>query len=239
MIAGIMQPYFFPYFGYFDHISRCDKWVVFDITQYTPKSWMTRNRILHPKTGFLYINCDVHGSQNMVISEVTLKDPDTSRSKLLGQLSHYRKLAPYYRQVVTLVEQAFGEAKSNSLTDVNVSALHAICKYLDIPFSPIIASKADFSLPRITHPGQWALEITTLLGADTYLNTPGGRELFRPEEFASRCIKLAFTRVPKFVYACSPYQFEPHLSILDMLMWNSAYEVQVRIGKEKIDYLDR
>lgn len=236
MTAGIMQPYFFPYFGYFDHISRCDAWVVFDITQYTPKSWMTRNRILHPKNGFMYVSCDVHGSQSMVVSDVTLKDPAASRAKLLGQLSHYRKHAPHYRQVVTLVERAFGQAGSDTLTAVDVSALRVVCEYLDITFAPIVASEADFPLPHIAHPGQWALEIAALLGADRYLNTPGGRELFRPEEFAARGIGLSFTRVPEFTYACGPYQFGPNLSILDVLMWNAPEEVRAHLGKAEVDH---
>ena len=46
---GIMQPYFFPYLGHFALIAHTDAWVVFDITQYTPKTWMNRNRVLHPK----------------------------------------------------------------------------------------------------------------------------------------------------------------------------------------------
>ena len=236
MILGVMQPYFFPYFGYFDHISRCDKWVVFDISQYTPKSWISRNRILHPKSGSMYINCDVHGSQNMIIADVRLKDADASRRKLLGRLCHYRKYAPYYRQVTAIVEQSFSEAESDSLTDVNISALRAVCGYLGIHFSPVIASEAGFPLPRIVHSGQWALEIADLLGADTYLNTPGGRELFRPEEFSARGIRLAFTRVPEFTYACGPFQFESKLSILDVLMWNSLEEVRARLGKSDTDY---
>jgi len=55
MRLGIMQPYFFPYLGHFSLISSVDKWIVFDVTQYTPKTWMNRNRILHPKTGWQYV----------------------------------------------------------------------------------------------------------------------------------------------------------------------------------------
>jgi len=237
MIAGIMQPYFFPYFGYFDHISRCDTWVVFDITQYVPKSWMTRNRIQHPKQSWQYINCDVHGSIKMPISSVKLCDCMKTRDKVLGQLDHYKKYAPCYRQVVQIVERAFDAARSDSLTDLGVSGLTAVCDYLSIPFSPIIASEAGFALPEITYPGQWALEICTLLGAKTYLNTPGGRELFRPEEFAERGIRLGFTGTPSFVYDCKPYAYEPHLSILDVLMWNSPEEVCAQCGKEPVEYV--
>ena len=237
MIAGIMQPYFFPYFGYFDHISRCDTWVVFDLTQYTPKSWMTRNRIQHPNQGWQYIVCEVHGSQNIPISSVSLCDRMKTRNKVLGQLNHYKKYAPYHKQVVHIVESAFDAARSDFLTDINVSGLSAVYDYLSFPFSPIIASEAGFTLPEITHPGQWALEICTLLGAETYLNTPGGRGLFRPEEFAQRGIRLGFTGIPRFVYDCKPYAYEPYLSILDVLMWNSPEEVRAQCGREAIDYV--
>lgn len=237
MIAGIMQPYFFPYFGYFDHISRCDTWVVFDLTQYTPKSWITRNRIQHFKQGWQYIVCEVHGSQNMPISSVRLCDRVKTRNKLLGQLKHYHKYAPYYKQVVQMVERAFNESRSDALTDIDVSAMSAVCEYLSIPFKPIIASKAGFALPEIQHPGQWALEICTLLDVKIYLNTPGGRALFRPEEFTTRGIQLGFTGIPRFEYDCTPYTYEPYLSILDVLMWNSPEEVRAHCGREAIDYM--
>ena len=237
MITGIMQPYFFPYFGYFDHISRCDTWVVFDLTQYTPKSWMTRNRMQHPKQGWQYIACEVHGSQNILISSVRLHDRVKTRNKILGQLGHYKKHAPYYKQVTAIVECAFDAARSDFLTDINVSGLSAVCDYLSIPFSPIIASEAGFTLPEITHPGQWALEICALIGAKTYLNTPGGQALFRPEEFAARGIRLGFTGMPRLEYDCKPYVYEPHLSILDVLMWNGPEEVRAQCGREAIDYV--
>jgi hypothetical protein len=238
MIAGIMQPYFFPYFGYFDHISRCDIWVVLDITQYTPQSWMNRNRILHPEKSWQYLGCNIcHASQNTPISSIRLLDVAQTRKKMLGQLVHYQRRAPYYRQVVELVERSFAEARSDQLTDVDVSGLSVVCDYLSIPFTPVIASEAEFALPEITHAGQWALEICTRLGATAYLNTPGGREIFHPDEFKARGIRLGFTRVPEFVYDCPSFAYEPHLSILDVLMWNSPEKVWDAMGKTPVDYV--
>lgn len=237
MIAGIMQPYFFPYFGYFDHISRCDTWVVLDITQYTPQSWMNRNRILHPEEGWQYAGCHVRRvSEKTPISSVCLVDKNKARKKLLGQLAHYSRRAPYYRSVVELVERSFAKTRSDRLADMNVSGLSTVCEYLSLPFAPIMASEANFVLPEITYAGQWALEIASLLGAEIYLNTPGGRDIFRPDEFTARGMKLGFTRVPEFAYECSPYVFEPNLSILDVLMWNDPEAVRQEMGKTPIDY---
>ena len=238
MIAGIMQPYFFPYIGSFDHISRCDAWVVLDLTQYTPQTWMNRNRMLHPRESWFYITLPVKKtSEKQPIVDVHAQKPSDTCAHLLRQLVHYKKHAPYYRQVVEIVEQAFAQARSDSLTDINVSGLSAVCAYLSISFTPVIASETDFVLPEITHPGQWALEIATLLGADVYLNPPSGRTLFRPEEFAARNIRLGFTRVPDFTYECGPYGYEPSLSILDALMWNDPQTVRSALGRAPIDYI--
>ena len=48
MKLGIMQPYLFPYIGYFQLISAVDIWVVFDDVQYIRHGWVNRNRILSP-----------------------------------------------------------------------------------------------------------------------------------------------------------------------------------------------
>ena len=47
MKLAVMQPYFFPYLGYFDLINQVDTWIVFDIVQFIRHGWINRNRILH------------------------------------------------------------------------------------------------------------------------------------------------------------------------------------------------
>lgn len=237
MICGIMQPYFFPYFGYFEHIWRCDKWVVFDLTQYTPKSYMTRNSILHPVAGSQYIKIDVKKTHREdKISSVRLLSPGESEKRILNQIRHYKKRAPYYEQVVNLIQNGMESAKSDSLVDMNISVLTAVCEYLTIPFKPIIASKADYQLPPITHPGQWALEIARLENADIYLNPPGGKPIFIPREFSDYNIKLGFAPSPDFIYATPGYIFERKLSIIDVLMWNSPETARAQFGKLEVEW---
>ena len=57
MKLAIMQPYFFPYIGYFQLMNYVDEWVVFDDIQFIDKGWINRNRILHPdpNKSFQYI----------------------------------------------------------------------------------------------------------------------------------------------------------------------------------------
>ena len=46
MIVAIMQPYFFPYIGYFQLMKAVDCFVFYDDAQFMKGGWVNRNRIL-------------------------------------------------------------------------------------------------------------------------------------------------------------------------------------------------
>ncbi|MBN2466493.1 WbqC family protein, partial [candidate division WOR-3 bacterium] len=87
-----MQPYFFPYLGYFDLIYRTDRWVVFDTAQYIRHGWVNRNRILHPSSGWQYITAPLRQHhRDTPISGVLVKEGRDWRDRVCGQLVHYKK----------------------------------------------------------------------------------------------------------------------------------------------------
>lgn len=227
MKLGIMQPYFFPYLGYFDLINRTDRWIVFDIVKYSAKSWMNRNRILDGRGAWQYISLpvDKHCADGL-IKDVRILDKDAACKRILGQINHYRSVrAPRFTPVKQLIEACFA-IDSDKLVDLNVRGMELVCETLGIQFDYQIMSQMDMALPEILHPGQWALEISDQLGADEYINPPNGRPIFVPEEFEAREIKLTFTDLIDFKYHCGPYPFIEHLSILDALMWNDPEQVK-------------
>lgn len=216
-----MQPYFFPHPAYFALIAKTDEWVAFDLTQYTPKSWMNRNRVLHPSHGWMYITVPLRSSsRNMKINEATILDVADARRSVNGKLSHYRKKAPYFEPVRDLVDDTFGSVTDNSLVHLNVTGLRAVCSYLRVPVSCQIASEMGLTMPTVTHAGGWAPAMCQALGANEYINPIGGRHLFDPDEFASIGTVLSFLEMPPFLYATPGYEFQSGLSILDALMWN-------------------
>lgn len=221
MKLGIMQPYFFPYLGHFSLIAAVDEWIVFDITQYTPKTWMNRNRILHPKEGWQYITVPLSNSSITIKThEARILNLSEAKTNIAGKLSHYKKKAPYFEAVNALVNEVFDSATDDSLVHLNVLGLKAVCRYLDIPFNYRICSEMNLSLPDNLGPGDWALEICSQLGATSYINPAGGQDLFDPAAFARRGVSLQFAQPKELVYDTSPYQYESGLSILDVLMWN-------------------
>lgn len=222
-----MQPYFFPYLAHFALIAKSDRWIVFDVTQYTPRSWMSRNRILHPQTGWTYVGVPLlQSSISLRIHEARLSDPASACRSVLGKLSHYRRRAPYYEAVRKLVEESFAGAAGDSLVALNVSALVNTCKYLGIPFDYRICSDLELDLHGVVGPGAWAPEICRQLGASSYLNPVAGKDLFEPGDFLRHGIEPGFVEFSGFTYDTGPYVFEPGLSILDVMMWNSPERIR-------------
>jgi hypothetical protein len=227
MRLGIMQPYFFPYLGHFALIANVDSWVVFDVTQYTPKTWISRNRVLHPVAGTNWINVPLkHSSTSIKIHEAKVLDLNATARSTVGKLSHYRHRAPFYRQVEELVKAAFAACGGDdSLVNLNVHGLDIMCQYLGIPFQRQICSRMGLRFPAEMGPGDWAPEICRAVGATSYLNPIGGKALFDPRKFDDIGVSLAFLSMAEFRYDTSPFEFVPHLSIIDVLMWNSPETV--------------
>jgi len=229
MRLAIMQPYFFPYLGHFSLIAACDEWIVFDISQYTPKTWMNRNRVLNPAGGSKWVTVPLaNGSIRIRAHEAALLDPKAAQRSVLGHLSHYRH-APHYAAVRALVEDVFTD--DPSLVRLNARALDAVCSYIGLSFPHRICSELDLSLPPELGPGDWAREICGALGASAYVNPVGGRALFDPASFARRGVALHFLQSETFTYAAGRFGFEPNLSILDALMWNSPEAVLAAVQR--------
>jgi hypothetical protein len=226
MKLGIMQPYFFPYFGHFALVAAVDEWVVFDVTQYTPKTWMNRNRILHPKESWQYVTVPLSNSSIATrIHEARVLDLAQTKTSLLGKLSSFRKQAPYFGQIEQMLRETFERVDSDSLCKLNVEGLKAVCRYLDLPFSYRICSELDLDYPPEMGAGDWAPFICDKLGASEYVNPAGGRALFDPAHFQRLGITLSFIDAQAFSYDCSPYRHEPNLSIIDVLLWNAPEKV--------------
>jgi hypothetical protein len=198
---------------------------------------MNRNRILHPTQGWQYISIPVHrGSHDATIKDVMLVDREAAHRRIMGQIEHYRhNRAPHFTRVARLVDTAFASAASGLLRDLNTGALRAVCDYLGIHGDWQNWSDSRVALPPIRHAGQWAVEISVALGASDYINPESGRKIFNPEEFHARGVRLHLKRFFSPTYACGPLSFVPALSIIDVLMWNSADEVRGMLAARKAD----
>lgn len=226
MKLGIMQPYFFPYLGYFDLINSVDKWVIFDTPQYIRHGWVNRNRILHPKSDWQYIIVPLKKHlRNTPIKEIEIADGIDWRSRILGQIMHYKKRAPSFEETIGFVKRCLSN-DDTSLSRLNVSILEKVCEKLGIQFDYNFFFEMDIELDPVEGPGDWALRISEAMGASEYVNPPGGVDLFDARKFEDKGIKLTIREFKNFEYDCRRYKFIPGLSIIDVFMWNSCIKIR-------------
>jgi len=231
MKLGIMQPYFFPYIGYFDLINYSDRWIVFDTVQYIRHGWVNRNRILHPEQGWQYIVAPLKKhSRNTVIKDIEIGDVHMWHQRILGQNQHYKKKAPYFHETYRLVEECLA-IEEHSISRLNVAILEKVCLHLGIQFEYEYFSEMQLELEYVKEPGDWALRISEKIGAEEYVNPPGAAEMFDLSKFEASDIKLTIRERLPFEYACSGYEFVSGLSIIDVLMWNQPNKVKEYLDK--------
>lgn len=231
MRLGMMQPYFFPYVGYFSLIHATDCWVVFDTAQYRRRAWVNRNRMLSDnKEGWSYIRIPVaHSPRETRISDIRIDDTQAWIDQLIDQLQIYRqRRAPHYADVIDWLKPTLHKTLDidgpGDFSRTLISLLQETCRYINLPFPYQIFSRMNLNLPAELPAGEWALEVARLLGAETYINAPGGRELFAPRQFLEAQIKLQILGPRLTTYRQGRTEFIPGLSILDLLMWNSPAE---------------
>jgi hypothetical protein len=227
MKIAIMQPYLFPYIGYFSLIKATDFWVVFDNVQFIRHGWIERNRVLNSNGGCQYIKVPlVKASRQNLIKDTYIRFDENWEDKILAQLTCYKKKAPYYSEVINLIEQIF-QKKHKEITSLNVLALEKISEYIGISFDYKIFSQTemDFS-SAIKEAGDWALQISKYYNANMYINPYGGKDIFNIESFQNEGIDIKFLKNNLDSYNQKKNKFEPGLSIIDVLMFNSPFETQ-------------
>jgi WbqC-like protein family len=230
MKIALMQPYFFPYVGYFQLIAAVDRFVLFDDAQYMKGGWINRNRILKPHGGPQYINLPVikHGSR-APIKEIRAKGGYDWKALVLRQLEHYRKKAPFFHSVIGLLEECFAFDEV-CVTQLNGHYLRAICAYVGLPFQIEVSSKLQLNYDEVATADDWTLAVSRGLGATEFVNPIGGAKLFEENKFTRHDIKLTFLRAQLPEYDQRMGTFEPALSIIDVLMFNDRQTTRKMFG---------
>ena len=230
-----MQPYFFPYIGYFQLVNVVDKFIFYDDVNYIKKGWVNRNRILVNGEGKLFTVPVVKSSQNKLIDEIECELSEKWKNGFKKTLHHSYKKAPYYNQVLPLIEKIL----SNSKPDLIISNLAAktvkiITKYLEL--------ETVFEFSSISYPETQGLEkasrlksIVKLNHSDNYINLIGGMELYNKNDFAQNGIILNFLQSGNIIYQQFSNKFIANLSIIDVLMFNSKEEIGVLLNKFRLE----
>ncbi|MCX5830466.1 MAG: WbqC family protein [Deltaproteobacteria bacterium] len=217
MKIGIMQPYFFPYIGYFQLIKAVDVFVVYDNIKYTKKGWINRNRMLQNGKDVMFSLPLKSGSDFLDVRERELAT-EFNRDKLLNQFKDAYHRAPYFEQTFPLVEQIVRNEELNLFRFLHYS-LAKTCEHLGITTE--IRASSDIGIDHDLKSQDKVLALCAAVGANTYLNPIGGVELYDKGRFMGEGIDLHFLKTDEFSYSQFGNGFIPWLSILDVMMFNS------------------
>lgn len=225
MKIGIMQPYFFPYLGYFSLIKNTNYFVIFDTPQYIRRGWVNRNRVLDSKGNPCYITVPVVAAdRSTAIMDTKINNKAKWMEKIKGQLTVYKKKAPYYKEVIELITD-IENRQFETISELNIYTLEKVCEYLGIQYKYDIFSKMDLKIDEVNAPDEWALNITKALGYDTYVNPPGGMSFFDKSKYDNAEINLEFLKINLKPYIQRIGRFEEGLSILDAMMFLKPEEI--------------
>ena len=229
MKVAIMQPYFFPYIGYFSLIKVVDLFIFYDDVNYIKGGWVNRNRILiNSEAKYLTLNVK-NGSQNKLINEIEFDD---NRQKLLKTIELNYKKAPYFKQVWPLLETNL-KLKTTSLADIAINSVRSVTNYLGM--------KTKFEISSVSYPETKGLERSERLKqicrkthADTYINAIGGIDLYDKNDFLKNHINLQFLKPQLLQYKQYKETFIPGLSIIDVLMFNSIEDINKMLDQYQL-----
>jgi hypothetical protein len=224
MKLAIMQPYFFPYIGYFQLINSVDEFVIYDNIQYTKKGWINRNRILVNGKDQLFTlpikkDSDYLDIVERTISETWVKE----RIKLLNVIQSSYVKAPYFKEVNELIKDCLLDNETN-LFKFLLNILNKINNYLNI--STPIKISSDIKINHSLKSQNKVLSICREQKASTYINAIGGIELYDKEIFSQQNITLNFIKSENIEYKQFNNKFIPWLSIIDIMMFNSIEDIK-------------
>ncbi|MDH4610278.1 hypothetical protein E8F12_17155 [Pseudomonas sp. BN102] len=225
---SIMQPYVFPYIGYFCLIEESDVFVFYDDVNFINRGWINRNRILINGTPYNFTIPLSNGSQNKLICDIKTHSFDDFKRKFLKQIQLAYGKCPFYEVGYRYVLDVLSTEQS-SISDVAIKSIERFYEVIGVD-KKFVRSSACFSNTRGMARPDRLIEITKLLDSDNYVNSIGGTELYEKDYFADRGVNLSFVNPKLKSYKqISAREFVAGLSVIDVLMNNDVENIKLHL----------
>ena len=227
MKVAMMQPTFLPWLGYFELISKADKFIFLDDFQLVYLSYHRRNRLFINKGIVDWYSTSVEkGRDGLKLLNKTILNPNNDwKQKLCRRMDMNYKKTPFYK--------TYGEAlKEIILANHENLAVQNICiiKYLCSVFKYKVEFACSSDNKYDTARSERNLDMLRYYGADVYLSARGSFDYMKDEElFPVDDIEVLFQN-----FECKPYpqqssidgEFYPYLSTVDALFNIGAEETK-------------
>ena len=217
MKIGIMQPYFFPYIGYFQLIRAVDKFVFYDDVNFIKNGWINRNRILLNNQA-VYITIQLKGASSF--KPINCVEFTDNRGKLKKTIEQAYKKAPHFDSVWPVINACL-DYRTKYISELAIHSVEQVSIYLNL--------NTHFEKSSLHYAGTKKLareerlkEICRINNASQYINPIGGTELYKKDDFATIGGGISFIKSKDIRYAQYMNEFLPGLSIIDVMMFNSV-----------------
>ena len=188
-MTAVMQPYLFPYLGYFHLVAAADHFVFYDDVQYINDGWINRNRL-------------PHGWFTVPVASGSLTDSIRERRVATGPYAHFRRKflkgfaqrygkAPHFDRVRGIVEEVFTTTPT-SVSAMAQQSIRLVAAYLGLSVRYGVSS--TFTYQRELPTQAKLLSLLYACRAQRYVNQVGGSHLYDPEAFAASGVQLNFLR---------------------------------------------
>lgn len=216
MKISIMQPYFFPYIGYWQLIYASDIFVVYDDVNYIKQGWIHRNRIFqNGKDRYLNIPI-INASQNKHINETKINYQEDFCNRNYNILKECYKKSPFFSEVIQIIMDAM-KSKEILVSEYLYNQIRYISGILEI--KTIIGKSSNIVKNNLLKGEEKIIDITKKINGDLYINPIGGTNLYNPEHFKNNGLELKFLKSKLPRYKQFDKDFIPALSIIDVLMF--------------------
>jgi len=224
MKMGIMQPYLFPYIGYFQLINAVDKFVIHDDVQYIKGGWINRNRIqINDKDHLFTFSLQKDSALKNINTRLFSNQFYQEKAKFLKLIQNNYNKALYFPSSYNLLFKIFNYRGLN-ISSFITNSLKQICNYLEIT-TPFYLS-SELNKNNELKGQDRVIDICHTLKADIYINPIGGRTLYSKKVFKQNNISLFFLQTQNMIYEHNKQPFIPNLSIVDVIMFNSKGKIK-------------
>jgi WbqC-like protein family len=228
-----MQPYFFPYLGYFQLISAADLFIAYDKVNYIVKGWINRNRIIHQE-GIIYFGVPtIDASSYKKIEDIIIKYDSGIRKKMLKVLYLNYKNSSFFDETYTVIERALS-CESHTISELNKFSILTLIKHLDVQTEIITDSSMFVEIEERLKSANTTVEsvnekipdkktqrviwLCEKFGSNQYINPIGGEKIYSRNLFDLHGISLNFLKTLPYSYTQRNNRFIQDLSIIDVLM---------------------
>lgn len=221
--VAIMQPYLFPYIGYFQMVNAVDIFVFYNDVNYIKRGWINRNRILVNGNEYLFTVPVEDASQNRRICDTRIFQDPMLYKKLLNTIQASYKRAPYFSEIMPLIYSVF-DPLPEYIDQLAEKSIRVFCEHFG--FSTLLKqSKGVYHNDELKKADR-LISICRKEHSNTYINASGGTEIYSKDYFMQHGISLSFIESNRIQYAQFANDFVPNLSIIDVAMFNDLNSIQ-------------